>query len=345
MPRIIGACDTKCGNHRDTNEDNYLFNYEYAKEVHTNLDKILEVDMSNKNNNTFGVFDGVGGEAKGEMASYLAAKSIIKYKSEHKTLDEEDYIKFANSVIVSKGGKMATTAAFITFDKTIRTCNLGDSRIYLLHNNKLKQISIDDTDAHLNEKLNLSGKKPQLMQYLGIDESDLVLEPHIFEYEYTEGDKFLLCTDGLTDSLNDKKIEEILIQNKNPKEIVNELMTKALESTKDNTTIMVFEIKNDSKKNNYIPLIVIPIIFILIIIIIFNALLFKIDDKCDSLSVGNTCTFKYDEKKYNIEIDDNSILEYSNGKLNGLSSGSTTITIKKNNKVVYEKEVKVFPKS
>ena len=344
MSRIIGACDTKCGNHRDTNEDNYLFNYEYAKEKHTNLEKILEVDMSNKNNNTFGVFDGVGGEAKGEMASYLAAKSIIKYKSEHKIIDEEDYIKFANSVIVSKGGKMATTAAFITFDKTIKTCNLGDSRIYLLRDNKLKQISIDDTDKELNKKLNISGKKPQLMQYLGIDETELVLEPHINEFEYKVGDKFLLCTDGLTDSLSDKKIEEILKENKNPKEIVSELMNNALENSKDNTTIMVFEIKNDSKKNNYIPLIVIPIIFVLIIIILFNVFLFKIDDKCDSLSVDKTCIFKFDDKKYNIEIENSNIVEYTNGKLTGLNSGTTTITIKRNNKILYEKQIKVFPK-
>ena len=159
MVRIVGACDTKCGNYRDTNEDNYLFNYEYAKELHTNLEKILEVDMSNKNNNTFAIFDGVGGEAKGEKASYLAAKSIIKYKSEHKVLDEAEYIQYANEVITAKSSKMATTACLITFDKTIKTCNLGDSRIYLLRDNKLKQISVDDTDQALNKKLNIEGKK------------------------------------------------------------------------------------------------------------------------------------------------------------------------------------------
>ena len=344
MVRIVGACDTKCGNYRDTNEDNYLFNYEYAKELHTNLEKILAVDMSNKNNNTFAIFDGVGGEAKGEKASYLAAKSIIKYKSEHKVLDEAEYIQYANEVITAKSSKMATTACLITFDKTIKTCNLGDSRIYLLRDNKLKQISVDDTDQALNKKLNIEGKKPQLMQYLGIDENELVLEPHIKEFDYQIGDKFLLCTDGLTDALKDNKIEEILNQDKSPKELVSELMEEALKSTKDNTTIMVFEIKNDSKKNNYLPLIIIPIVFIILIIIIFKVFFFQIEDNCDSLSVGNSCTFKFNDKKYNVEIEDENIITYEDGKLIGNSSGKTSITITKNNKTVYEKEIKVFPK-
>ena len=182
------------------------------------------------------------------------------------------------------------------------------------------------------------------MQYLGIDENELVLEPHIKEFDYQIGDKFLLCTDGLTDALKDSKIEEILNQDKSPKELVSELMEEALKSTKDNTTIMVFEIKNDSKKNNYLPLIIIPIVFIILIIIIFKVFFFQIEDNCDSLSVGNSCTFKFNDKKYNIEIEDENIITYEDGKLIGNSSGKTSITITKNNKTVYEKEIKVFPK-
>ena len=63
-------------------------------------------------------------------------------------------------------------------------------------------------------------------------------------------------------ALKDEKIESILNQEKSPKELVSNLMEEALKSTKDNTTIMVFEIKKDSKKNNYLPLIIIPVILV-----------------------------------------------------------------------------------
>lgn len=343
--KIIGACDYKKGNYREKNEDNFYFSGHYAEEDKQDLDSILTTTVTNLDNEFFAVFDGVGGEAKGERASYIAAKTMYKYKIKKQNLDIMEYIQIANNKILANTSarKMATTLCLIHFDKNkVWVCNLGDSRVYLLRNNTLRLISVDHTDENITKKLHISDyNKPKIMQYLGLDENELTLEPSITELEYKIGDKYLLCTDGLTDFLINKDIQDVLLQKKSPKELVSLLMTQAQKNnTKDNATIEVFEIKKGFSKLSIICFVL--LLFILLLsFFLFSR--FKINDQCQNLIVGESCLFQFDDKKYTILIEDTGVVKYQNNQLIANKSGTTYLYIKNGNDIVYEKEIKVFP--
>ena len=141
---------------------------------------------------------------------------------------------------------MGTTVASIIFlDNKISICNLGDSRIYGFKNGELKQLSSDHTTAELNKKLGLN-TPVKLTQYLGIDEKELKLIPTIKDLDYSNFEKILLCTDGLTNMLTDEEISNIIAENNNTSKIVDKLINESLKKGgNDNITVMLFKIKED----------------------------------------------------------------------------------------------------
>ena len=117
-------------------------------------------------------------------------------------------------------------------------CNLGDSRIYLWGEYKLRQISTDHVLGR-----SMVGKAP-LTQYLGLPEDLQMLEPSVAEIEHKEGYRYLLCSDGVTDMLSDSEIEAILSQDMEIPEIVNDLLKNALQKGgRDNVTIVFCEVQ------------------------------------------------------------------------------------------------------
>lgn len=350
MYKIQGACTTNIGKVRENNEDNIYFNGKYLKENHGNLEHTMTVSFSSGDNLIFSVFDGMGGEAKGERASYLAASYLDSYIKENqdKNWNFKDYIKKANRLITKESSKhMGTTMAAITFfEDKIDICNLGDSRIYQLKNKTLIQISKDHTDLELHKKLNASlNQKPKLTEHLGIDENEMELSPHIREFDYQDGDRFIICSDGLTDMLSNQEISEILLKYKSDLDIVETLVNKALEKGgKDNVTIMSFSVKR--KKNNK-PKLLIGIILLILIVLFFIVILnknkFQINDECNNLVVGDECNFKFDDNKYQIKIEGD-IAIYNDGKIVSKRVGTTDIIIFDKSREVYKKTIKVFPK-
>ena len=135
---------------------------------------------------------------------------------------------------------MGTPAAILYFYfEKVYICNVGDSRIYQIKNGNIMQLSKDHVVNIVNEKT-----KPALTQNLGIPEEEMKIEPYISKCNCNMGDKFLICSDGLTDMVSEEAILQIVNQHKNVKEIVEELLETALENGgKDNTTIIVCEVK------------------------------------------------------------------------------------------------------
>ena len=121
-------------------------------------------------------------------------------------------------------------------------CNLGDSRIYQLSGTDFSQISRD----HVLKSYRF-GKAP-LTQFLGVEETEMKLEPSIGTLPYLDGDRYLLCTDGVTDMLSDKEIKEILQMEGTVRDLVQTLLEKVLEKgARDNTTIILCEVKQDER--------------------------------------------------------------------------------------------------
>ena len=118
----------------------------------------------------------------------------------------------------------------------VSACNIGDSKIFRLSAGSLYQISED----HLS--IAPYGEKAPLSQYLGIPPEELTICPYYAELPYADQDKYLLCSDGLTDMVPPEDIARILA--KFPAEQAAQiLLQNALDNGgKDNVTLIVLEI-------------------------------------------------------------------------------------------------------
>lgn len=186
----------------------------------------------------FAVFDGVGGENCGGEASAIAAKKLVGSDSEQ---SGEICLKINREICkyMKENGirTMGTTAAILTLksDRTV-ICNIGDSRIYRLRNEQMEKLSTDHVVS-----LGRNARRV-LTQYLGIDEEEMVIEPsEKFETAQTD-DLYLICSDGLTDMVDEREIEDTIKENQ-VSEAAKQLLEKALQNGgKDNTSLIICKI-------------------------------------------------------------------------------------------------------
>ena len=237
------------GNIRSSNQDNFFCVGEYMDCINKGTDNIISGTISPSSKPLFAVFDGMGGEEQGEMAAYIAAEQMSKFKCQkdlHKSL--LDYCMVANSEICNfaQGNNihsMGTTAAMLLFDKKkVYMCNIGDSKAFVLSERSLKQISMDHVSV------SVFGRKPPLSQNLGIPESELIISPYVNTMKCHADDIFLICSDGLTDMVSISEIESILL-NTDKKCTAEQLLQTALKNGgKDNVTLVLIYVSNKKKQ-------------------------------------------------------------------------------------------------
>ena len=252
---LKSAAGTHVGKIRTNNEDNYFLNGIYKKDICENIRS--DESEEQKKRNIYAVCDGVGGEEAGECASLLAVETLSKHEGE----DFLKYIDKANKNICyeikkQKGIRMGSTLALLTVEgNKAEIYNVGDSRIYIFREGKLKQLSKDHTrvqqmiDAGILscDRIKMSSQRHIITQHLGIFPQEFILSPHVIkDMTIIHGDIFVLCSDGLTDMLDDAAIQELLIQyaDKTPLEIVDEFIANSLNiGGKDNITVVVVKVE------------------------------------------------------------------------------------------------------
>ena len=191
----------------------------------------------------FGIFDGMGGEECGEVASYIAAVCASKIKLGRDTEAEAlRFCKEANAAICEYASKhsvacMGTTAAAIITEKDKAVVfNVGDSRIFRFDGDTLAQISVDHVAVSSFKR------KPPLLQFLGIPETEMIIEPHIATHELLCGDRYLICSDGLTDMVEEKDIAQI-IKDTPTEKAAEALLERALQNGgRDNITVILLSV-------------------------------------------------------------------------------------------------------
>ena len=224
---IHAACGCNTGKIRKNNEDNFYFDGRCLERVNDGLNDVISSSQLLANNTCMAVFDGMGGERFGEYASYLAAEKL-------KQLLDETVVKAQEELRTQHMG--ATMAGLWFFNRKAYICNLGDSRVYRLRGGVLKQLSVD----HVEKRPLKPGRKAPLTQHLGAGSEEIRVEPSIAISGINFGDKYLLCTDGLTDMLADTEILEIMEHNATPHSIVRSLIRNAMEQGgRDNITVIV----------------------------------------------------------------------------------------------------------
>lgn len=227
------------GARRRFNQDNFLLDGVYLNPQKANSGAVLSGAFK-KLPQLVGVFDGLGGEECGEIASYIAASEFAKVRNFRSP--GEDLMRLCRQInrsiceYANENGvlSMGTTAALLYISKrSFTACNVGDSRIYRYSHGKLIRLSEDHvTAAPL-------GGKPPLLQNLGVPESVLLIKPSVVTVKPEIGDVFLLCSDGLTDMVPDEKTEEI-ISSLPLQEAADALLSEALANGgRDNISIML----------------------------------------------------------------------------------------------------------
>lgn len=238
------------GKIRNNNEDNFWCCGDSLEAQNQGMSHIRSGYMKQSEYPLLAVFDGMGGESCGEMAAFLAAEACGEHFKTAKDGIRNDPEEFLNEICESmnqaicdygrtnKINSMGTTAALLAFaEDAVYSCNLGDSRIYKSDREKFYQISQDHVLGR-----SLFGKAP-LTQYLGMEEENLQLEPSISRQEIKIGDRFLLCSDGITDMLSDGEIADMLSRDIPVAKTVEILVDRALKKGgRDNITVVLCEI-------------------------------------------------------------------------------------------------------
>lgn len=216
----------------------------------------LNEDSFGYNDNLYVVADGMGGHQAGEVASAIAVETVLKTTvtgeikaALKKTLVEANETIFVQSKQNKEFNGMGTTVAVLFLeDRNAFVTHIGDSRVYYLSNNNLKQLTSDHslvnelvrTGEITIEEAKSHPQRNILTQALGSNE---ILDPEIIEIQVNKGDKFLLCSDGLTGSVPESLIKELMSLEEEPEIIVNRLIDSANESGgADNITAVLVEI-------------------------------------------------------------------------------------------------------
>lgn len=238
------ACAWHTGKVRRTNQDNFICGGKRLLSDGTGLLSPLTGSVPAGQQPLFGVFDGMGGEEQGEMASFLAAEAARLHRpGGNLTAGLEKLCLSANGAICAWAAENSvrstgSTAALLLFDsRRVHLCNIGDSRIFRLRNSRLEQLSED----HLSPAP--FGMKRPLYQSLGIPPEELRIEPYLAKFPLAPSDRFLLCSDGLTDMVDNDRIAAELSCG-DSRETVMALMKLALEAGgKDNITVIVCSVE------------------------------------------------------------------------------------------------------
>lgn len=248
---LEAACGCHMGKIRRNNEDNFFFDGKCLEEKNTGMHNTVCMDEPLQNGLCLAVFDGMGGESFGETASFTAARAM--QKSVRTLADyfvsEKKYLKRLctqmNDAVVEQqkllqADRMGTTVAALYFSsRYVYVCNVGDSRAYRLRSGEFMQLSRD----HVSARPMPPGRKAPLTQHLGIDPEEMLIEPYIAKGEVKKGDWYLLCSDGLTDMLDNFTICDIMIKNPDADICAQALIRAALEKGgRDNITAIICHI-------------------------------------------------------------------------------------------------------
>lgn len=247
---VLGACGCTVGKVRDNNEDNFYFQGQHLALNNCGLPQVLSHKLLLDRPVVYAIFDGMGGEAFGEAGSYIAAKALARCV-ELANGQPTDLVQACLSANLDVCGFAAqhhikvvgSTAAMLQFfQHSVEIANIGDSRIFLLRAGRLTQLSEDHTDLTAQISLDVP-RKPRLTQHLGIPPTEMQLSPYYSSIELHVGDRFLLCSDGLTDMVPQAEIRHVLTLADTAEYAVKALIHSAMDyGGRDNTTIICCEI-------------------------------------------------------------------------------------------------------
>ena len=264
MFKFTCAASTKTGK-RPVNQDNYMLGNLYAPQDHADLRN----NAQGKTDHPFfvAVADGMGGEASGEKASFetvrvlAAVSNRLRNDFESNKRIVHDSVLQANDAIcnVMRNENIrsmgSTVVTLLLQDDKCSYTNLGDSRLYMLRNGELVQLTKDHTegqamvDAHVltEEQLKTHPSRNRLSRHLGISREDMMIDTPVYpDITLQANDKFLICSDGVCGVLSKEEMSKILSMSATTVAKAEILVASSIDAgSRDNVTALVVEIAAD----------------------------------------------------------------------------------------------------
>ena len=214
------------------------------------------------------VADGMGGHAAGEVASRIAVQvlqsllpSLVSAEIDEDSVEDllmhslhsiDSEISLVTDEDIEKRGMGTTLTALLIRDKYISLLHVGDSRCYRLRGNTLEQLSNDHTV--IQELLDQGAitqaeavEHPQRSMLTQALRGDGDVTPVLQMYEIKKGDRYLLCSDGLSGVLTEKEIK-IGLKKSDKDEAVKFLVDATyVNGAPDNVTVLIADISDEAR--------------------------------------------------------------------------------------------------
>jgi serine/threonine protein phosphatase PrpC len=219
----------------------------------------------------FVVADGMGGHAGGDVASAIAIRRITevdqKYTSAHDAAFAlQSALIAANSLLAETvfehnelTGMGTTVSGIVRVDNQIAMAHIGDSRIYRYRGGKLEQISTDhtfvqrlvDSGRITPEEAAVHPRRSVLMRVLGDVDAAPEIDTEVFDT--APGDRWLICSDGLSSYVTDDKMEHVLTTVPTAQDAAERLIKESLDQgAPDNVTVVLLDI-DETVEPGHIP--------------------------------------------------------------------------------------------
>lgn len=269
------------GNYRTNQEDNFFVGELLTEEERGRMSQTTQryvrksLTSDNSRNRIFAVSDGMGGHRDGEIASYMAADALRQFtiedqsKAFRRPKDKFAYIRDFQYMIRQTNRKMltysekdggedamgATLSGLIAFADEIVPFNIGDSVVFIYEGGRLRKLTVNDNEAAKfgeNSGAAMIAGGRRLTKYFGLPESGGMLTAAMSKpIPICSGQMYLICSDGLTDSLSDREIEAVFSDCGNDaSKTADRLMERALSAEgggQDNITTVVVKIHKFTK--------------------------------------------------------------------------------------------------
>jgi serine/threonine protein phosphatase PrpC len=211
--------------------------------------------------NLFIVADGMGGHAGGDVASAIATNRIKEADADYDRAEDAQFalqsaLIAANALLAETvfehpelTGMGTTVSALVRVGEKVALAHIGDSRIYLLRDGELRQVSTDhtfvqrlvDTGRITEEEAAVHPRRSVLMRVLGDVDSSPEIDTWVLETR--PGDRWLICSDGLSGVVKHDTIEATLRSKDSPKAVADRLIRQSLDAgAPDNVTAVVVDV-------------------------------------------------------------------------------------------------------
>ncbi|HEV2310691.1 MAG TPA: Stp1/IreP family PP2C-type Ser/Thr phosphatase [Acidimicrobiia bacterium] len=242
---VVGAA-TDTGRVRDHNEDAFL------------VDDQLGL---------FAVADGMGGHQAGEVASAIALEALRAAVTSGEGI--RDAVTSANDAVYEKsttddrlrGMGTTLTAGTLAAGDTLLLGHVGDSRAYVLRDHRLERLT---TDHSLVEELIQAGelteaqaehdpRRSMITRALGIEPT---VEVDLYPIQVHDGDRLLLCSDGLTGMVGEDEIENVLTEERDANQAAHRLVDEANAAGGiDNITVLIVDLVDAERETAAVPIV------------------------------------------------------------------------------------------